>query len=464
MKKLAALFIVFCHCLSVQSQVFDVDTILYRGSSNKYINIVLLSDGYQASELDKFISDAESFKDDFLLERPFNEYQSHFNFFAIKVPSNESGASHPGTANDVTEPAHPISVVDNYFGSRFDVSGIHRLLVAQKVNKIAGVLVSNFPAYDQVVVLVNSPYYGGSGGIYATGSVGVNANELVLHELGHSFTGLADEYYAGDGFAREDINMTRQTDPTLVKWKNWYGDNAIGIYQHCCGGNSAQWYRPHQNCKMRYLGAPFCSVCVEGTIEKIHQLSPPLIDYSPENSTVSVTEFPVNFGLNLIKPIPNTLQVEWYIDNEPFARLVDLIKVYEEDIHLGTSSVTVNIVDTTTLLRVDNHETIHIRTVTWTIESLSTGLFDIRSDEATYNIELYPNPVSKDILNIKVDSDQLKTIDIIVYDMSGTEISSKSKIDNKALTLEVGSFSNGIYVIEFASEGKKIASRKFVKE
>ena len=67
-----------------------------------------------------------------------------------------------------------------------------------------------------------------------------SANQIAIHQIGHSFGKLKDEYYAGDQYATENaVNMTQVTDPALVKWKNWIGDNGIVIYQHCCGGNSS---------------------------------------------------------------------------------------------------------------------------------------------------------------------------------------------------------------------------------
>jgi hypothetical protein len=82
--------------------------------------------------------------------------------------------------------------VDNYFGSAFDSYNIHRLLVPTKTFAINNVLATNVPNYDQVVILVNSPYYGGSGGQFATSSTHTSANEIAIHEIGHSFVGLID--------------------------------------------------------------------------------------------------------------------------------------------------------------------------------------------------------------------------------------------------------------------------------
>ena len=104
----------------VAAQTFEVQSIYNSGPDDKRINLVILSDGYQASELGAFITDANSFTNALFAESPYLEYKNYFNVYAIKVPSNQSGASHPGTATDVTEPVIPVAVVDNYFGSTFD--------------------------------------------------------------------------------------------------------------------------------------------------------------------------------------------------------------------------------------------------------------------------------------------------------------------------------------------------------
>jgi hypothetical protein len=202
----------------------------------------------------------------------------------------------------------------NRFNGTFDAGNIHRLLVAGNSSAINSVIFQNFPLYDQVLILINTPHYGGSGGSRAVSSLHTSAPEIMLHEMGHSFGGLADEYYAGDQYANERPNMTQETNPVQVKWKNWMDDQGIGIYQHCCGGNSAEWYRPHEGCKMRALGTnyPFCAVCKETMIERIHFLfGSPVVSRVPAQNSVSMCGAPIGFTLNTAKPNPNTISTTW---------------------------------------------------------------------------------------------------------------------------------------------------------
>ena len=260
MKIIAVIFQVFFISFSVIAQKFDVDTLQKNGSIDHLINIVILGDGYTQNQLDKFVNDARNITDAFFKEIPFSNYRNYFNIFIIKVPSNVSGAAD-----------RPNNMIDNYFGSTYNyASGIERLLYPTKTAKVMDVLAQNFPKYDQVVMIVNDTRYGGGGGWLSALSTDPSSREIFLHEFGHSFAGLADEYWAGDQYAAEKINMTRETNLQRLRWKNWYGDFNIGLYSH---SESPAWYRPHQNCKMRYLGRGYCSVCMEGIIEKLNNIN-----------------------------------------------------------------------------------------------------------------------------------------------------------------------------------------------
>jgi len=120
------------------AQHFDLDTLSMTGQQDQRINMVFLSDGYQQDQLDKFITDAKWMMDAFFAKPPYNKYRNYFNCFAIKVPSEDSGA-----AND------PDSLINNYFGSTFNYAGIWRLVVPTRTDRISRVLAENFPAYDQ---------------------------------------------------------------------------------------------------------------------------------------------------------------------------------------------------------------------------------------------------------------------------------------------------------------------------
>jgi IgA Peptidase M64/Secretion system C-terminal sorting domain len=349
-------------CLIAQSQVFPVETIVDNGLPTKRVKLVFLSDGYTDEQLPQFITRVTDFKNNLFTQPPFSNYKNFFNVYAIKVPSVESGADHPGTATDITEDlaAHPALAVNTYFNTTFDYFNIHRLVVPQNGAAINNVLLANFPTYNQGFIFSNSPFYGGSGGTYATSTVEANSDEVSIHEIGHSFAFLADEYtIAGQG---ERPNRTTVSDPLTIKWKNWLGGNGIGIYP--LGVDAA--YRPHQNCKMQFLDVPFCAVCKEAFVNRIYNIVTPIYSYLPSSTTPTLTTT-TNFSANLTLPIPNTLQTEWKLNGASIATGVNNVNINPAALPVGNSTLTLFVTDNTPLSRSYLPATGYVFSQTWTI-------------------------------------------------------------------------------------------------
>ena len=444
-------FIVLVLCglgFSIYAQSFQVDTLQYAGDVNKHINVVILGDGYLEDELTQFRNDAKSFFDFFFVVKPFSNYRLYFNAFTISVPSNVSGAA-----------MHPDSLIDNYFGSTFWYADIERLLYPTNYVNITSVLAENFPAYDQVVMLVNSTKYGGSGGWLATASLNEESKEIAMHELGHSFSDLADEYWAGEQYARERINMTKETNLDSLRWHNWYGDNEIGLYTH---EESPNWYRPHQSCKMRYLGNPFCSVCNEATVERIYSLVSPLRDYDPNISNLSEPDDVQKFKLDLITPEPNTLRITWTLNDLVLDTNVDSILIDKTEFASGENLVVATIEDTSELIRPYAEESYHLTAVQWTISSTSTGRHNIVTHIVNQTISLYPNPL-ENVLNMKIQGKANDNITIELYDAQGKKLNIFSPEHPGVATLDLSDLNNGVYLVKIYVNNALIASRKIIK-
>ncbi len=191
----------------------------YSGDYSKKVDILFVPDGYTKSESRKLENDFNRFSKYILEFSPFSQYKTKINIWGIKLFSEESGTDIPG-ANIYKNTAIESSFYTFDSERYLTVTDIHNL--SQKT--------SNVP-YDYIIVLVNSEKYGG-GGIYnfwAVTSVDNPKSELVMmHEFGHSFAGLADEYYTSDVSYEDYFDL--QTEPweknitTLVdfesKWKN----------------------------------------------------------------------------------------------------------------------------------------------------------------------------------------------------------------------------------------------------
>ena len=448
MKQFLSILFIALLSSSVSAQKFDIDTLQYSGDENNFINIVILGDGYKQSELTQFSIDAKNMISAVMNEIPFSNYRHYFNVFLIKVPSNESGAA-----------LNPANLIDNYYGSTFWYAGIERLLVPTNSTRISNVLANNFPAYDEVLMIVNSSKYGGSGGWVATASTNSASNEIAIHELGHSFSSLADEYWAGNSYAHEAINMTQQTNITTLKWRNWYGDYEIGLYPH---DESPDWYRPHQYCKMRYLGYPYCSVCLEGIVEKIHTYTSPLLSYKPAFLNINAPAFPLKFKLNLIDPVPNTLKRCWKINGLIFENNIDSILINKINLSKGSNNITVTVEDTTHLLRIDNHSAIHLSLISWTIDNTTTGIENISSSSTDIIISLSPNPL-KEFLNVKFQGEKGGNLKVDLVDLQGKVLASYplNSLENNKLI--INTLSSGIYIAKFYLNNNFIASRKIIK-
>lgn len=463
MKYFFVLLLVFFSILNTaNAQKFKVDTLLFNGNADKYINIVILGDGYTASQQDAYITDATNEYQYLFAQSPWSHYTNYFNVFAIRVISAETGTKHPNTASDCASASVPILNANTYLGSTFDAYGIHRLLVANNISNISQVLAANFPNYDQVLIVVNTPYYGGSGGANATSSLNSASNEIVAHELGHSFGYLADEYWAGPQYAAEKPNMTQQSDPSLIKWKNWLtAGTGVGINAFA---EDPSWYKPATNCKMQYLGTPYCSVCQEGLVEHIHSLVNPIVKHSPDVLVVNSSSPSLNFSLDeLMTPTPNTLSIKWSLDQQNISSNQTSVTVNK--LSLGSHQLTVTVIDTTPLVRLDNHSTIHLSSITWTITQLANGVtIDNSSNKITCS--LFPNPAST-TLNISVEAEHQEKVSVGVMTLDGKLLqrSTDGVWNGKTFThsLNIESLASGTYAVVFTI-GNTQHQQLFIKQ
>lgn len=320
-----------CNIHLLKAQTFIVDTIVYNGNPSNRINLVLLGDGYTSAEMVTFRADAQTVANYFLTQQLFLAYRKFFNFFAVEVVSNESGSDHPANANDEpVPPTQPITSVDNYLETTFDVGGTHRCIYTNNAGLVYAVANTNFPQYDIINVIVNTDYYGGCGGDFAVTSMNAASPEVFVHEFGHTFAGLSDEYAYSDPCSPGNlqyINVSQVTDTSQLVWKNWLTTapiptpdstncNLVGLYegaQYC----STNWYRPKCNCKMRTLNQALCPVCKEQHIVTMNTLVNYIDAYAPQTASFTLCKStPQLFTTTTIRTLGgNTIRTQWYVDN-----------------------------------------------------------------------------------------------------------------------------------------------------
>ncbi|MCF0062931.1 M64 family metallo-endopeptidase [Dyadobacter chenwenxiniae] len=382
MTRLFTLALVLLFSFNSFSQTFKVDTIYKHGSIDNRVNVVILGDGFTQAELPNFTEEARKFADFFLNYAPYNAYRNYFNFFSIATPSKESGVSNPGNAPDAY-PDQPVGKKDTYYGASFG-EYIHRLVVVQNYQRLTDVLAYNMPTADLVVMLVNTPFYGGSGGGIAVHTLHTTANTIGVHEIGHTFSALNDEYWAGPQYGWEAANMTAISDPATVKWKNWLNETNIGVFPHG-EGEAAKWFKPtHANCLMEYLDRPFCAVCKEATAERILQIVSPIDRSFPENTREIVLQGdPTTFRLELVEPEPSSLKVEWFLDKK-LIKTGNEIRLNAADMQEAEGTLLASVFDTTLLSRREKMEDQRTKAVQWTlVKSNSPQAFELKVSDAS---------------------------------------------------------------------------------
>jgi IgA Peptidase M64/Secretion system C-terminal sorting domain len=446
MKKITLLFAIATLFSTAKAQIFPVDTIQNNGLPTKLVKFIFLSDGFTSAQLPDFIARVNSFKDNLFGQPPFSNYRSFFNVYAIKVPSVETGIDHPGTATDIVEnaAAHPVLSVNTYFNTTFDYANIHRLVFPQNAQAIFDVMLNNFPNYNQIFMFANSAFYGGSGGTYATATVNNNSDEVAIHEIGHSFAFLADEYMiGGQGERPNRTAMNAVLDSTTVKWKNWIGSNGIGIYPIGIEG----WQRPHQNCKMQFLNVPFCAVCKEALVEKIYSIVTPIYSFLPALDSVKM-DVATQFSVKLTLPIPNTLKSEWKLNGVAFAGNIDSVKLLTTSLINGDNKLTVFVTDSTMLSRKFLPKSGYIFSKTWVINKKTTAIKTTeKSDKFYYQIS--PNPANE-ALNIKGNTDYRTDIKVELYNEMGGKVydSTLKNVQNDfQQTIPIALVPNGAYIV-----------------
>ncbi|MCK3682941.1 M64 family metallopeptidase [Maribellus sp. YY47] len=261
--------------LNENTAEFEVKAILQNGDPDKKVDLVILAEGYTQKEKQKFLDDAQRVTDMLFEAEPFHSEQKNFNVNAVFTPSQESGTDVPG------EKIYRKTA----FNSSFYTFDVPRYLTTTDMKSIYDA--ASAVPYDHVYALVNTERYGG-GGFYNFLSVCTSDNELTqevfIHEFGHGFAGLGDEYYtssvAYEDFYNLKIEPWEPNLTTLVdfdkKWKSMLEKSTpvptpreakyfktVGVYE---GGGYLDKgiYSPYIDCRMKSNEAKgFCPVCQE---------------------------------------------------------------------------------------------------------------------------------------------------------------------------------------------------------
>jgi hypothetical protein len=339
-----------------------VTTIRSNGDAFNRVDIAILGDGYTSAELGKYASDVESFVQGIFAQEPLKEYQRYFNVRRVDVTSNQSGADHPER--------NPPVFKDTALDATYNCFAIQRLICVT-LSKVNDVLARSLSPErrDVVFVIVNDTEYGGSGGSIAVASILPEVVELILHEAGHSFGLLADEYggppppQCNASLEPPEPNVTKQTVRDNIKWKLWIdpatpiptggtAPGAPGLYQggrYCDSG----LYRPTYNSKMRTLGPPFEQINSEQLVKRIHNWVSPIDSVDPSGNLVALQPGQNQaFTVQVPQPLTHSVEASWRLNGQTIGTGNQLL-LSAASITPGVHTLQVSVNDPTAFVRND---------------------------------------------------------------------------------------------------------------
>ncbi len=255
---------------------FRIRKIVDNGPSDRKVDIAILADGYRRDEIHKLREDVDRFVDILFDVEPFRSRRKDFNVRLVESMSAQSNVDNPREG----------VYRENLLGLSFNSLDLDRYMLSLS-NKIIRDVAAKVP-YDQIIILANEEKYGG-GGIFRLFATCISDNEhdgyVFVHEFGHNFAGLADEYFSSQvsyndaypaGVEPWEPNITALLDPESVKWRHLIGDGTpvptpddslhagmTGVFEGA-GYSAKGLYRSASDCIMKSKAiVGFCPACTE---------------------------------------------------------------------------------------------------------------------------------------------------------------------------------------------------------
>ena len=263
-------------------ETFPVTTVVDNGPGANRVDIVFVGDGYTAAEMGEYADDVDYVLVEFFIVEPFDAYEPYLNIHRVEVVSNESG---------VDEPDQGI-YVDTALDMSYGMTTRHLTVSIGKATDAA----ENAPDWDQILAMANHSRWGGTGYYFQEIGTFPGKNtasyQVAIHEFGHSFGNLADEYveYYGETYPFGEpweANVSTwdavQQAAQELKWYRWLDHPDVDTFE---GARYYSYgiYRPTLTSRMRSSSQPFGPVNVEQLVRLIYETVSPIDDATPPSA------------------------------------------------------------------------------------------------------------------------------------------------------------------------------------
>ena len=298
--------------------------LLRHGPSKNRVDVVVMGDGFTLDQLEDYDTLSKVVARNFPRSEVFEEYFSYHNFIRVNLHSADSGVDGHNRTYDTALGAH--------------LSGSIQGQVSVDPSRVRAML-AELPEHDDFAIafVKNGDLGTGGGGI---ASVGGRSPKTMIHEWGHAFASLMDEYSSNTGHrgqVNNGPNISTTGDKDQVPWKHWLKKRVpgIGVYQGGDGRPKGAW-KPTHNCIMD-VGVDFCAICREAIVLRIYRFVDPIEGCQPAphteksdpieiDMTRSVRELePIEFQVEILRPASHGLLVSWWVlDDEQAPPFTDL--------------------------------------------------------------------------------------------------------------------------------------------
>jgi tetratricopeptide (TPR) repeat protein len=293
---------------STPSSFLGWDYVVEHGPSSNRVDIVLMGDGYELESLKAFAKLAEDIPPLFERQATFREYWNYLNFMRCDLLSAESGVDGFGREYDTALNA---STGDTYAG--------HVVIDRGRV----AAMFAELPEHDDLAICYVKTGVLGTGGS-GVATIGGRSATTTIHEWGHAFGLLGDEYdtaqSAHQGAPRRSANVSDTGDPKLVPWAHWLEAKhpGVGVYEGAAARVKGAWRSTTTGCTMA-SSERFCVVCQEQLVLRIYDYVDPIDSVVPDpqplrnKPPIVMSAEGLTIDVHVMRPATHALEVTWWV-------------------------------------------------------------------------------------------------------------------------------------------------------